>query len=247
MRLNRSSLVLVGRTVRHGQTIFVAAILGFGLELGLHLLTSKVPAPGPPWVIADHQARVAVAIGLLVTAACLATGRATRLAAAILALIVFIRVAVYVPLVLARLHDPRPWTSAMELVAIGSAAATLIGNASASWAARHLFALSLVVFGIQHVLYAQFIAGLVPSWIPSHLFWAYFVGVAFFAAATALVTGIQSQLACTLLGAMFFAWVVFVHAPRILATPSSGDEWTSGLVALAMAGGAWLVAGTARR
>jgi len=48
--------------------------------------------------------------------------------------------------------------------------------------------------------------------------------------------------AATLLGVMFFLFVVLLHIPRIAAHPSDGNEWTSGFVALAMCGGAWVLA-----
>jgi len=114
-------------------------------------------------------------------------------------------------------------------------------------AGRFLFAISLVVFGAQHFLYAKFVATLVPSWIPGHLFWAYFVGVAFVAAALSIAIGKNARLAATLLGLMFILWVLTLHLPRVAAHPHDGNEWTSAFVALAMCGGAWLVAGTSKR
>src|ERR1700733_9564245 len=44
------------------------------------------------------------------------------------------------------------------------------------------FAAPLGVFGVEHLTNAGEIAQLVPSWMPGHLFWAYFVGVALVAA-----------------------------------------------------------------
>src|SRR6266851_4263384 len=52
---------------------------------------------------------------------------------------------------------------------------------------RIFVAVSLVVFGVQHFLYGGFVAGLVPAFMPGRLFWAYFVGVAFFAAAAGIL------------------------------------------------------------
>ena len=51
----------------------------------------------------------------------------------------------------------------------------------------------------------------------------------------------------SLLGLMFFLWVVILHAPRVAASPHNGNEWTSAFVALAMSGSALLVAGTLAR
>ena len=82
-----------------------------------------------------------------------------------------------------------------------------------------------------------------PAWIPAHLFWAYFVGLAFLAAAISIVTRRYMKLGAGLLGLMFFLWVVVLHGPRMAAAVHNGDEWTSALVALSMCGGSWLIAG----
>jgi uncharacterized membrane protein len=111
---------------------------------------------------------------------------------------------------------------------------------------RYLMAVALVVFGVQHVMYAGFVATLVPGWIPWHLFWAHFVGVAFFAAALGLVWDRTVALAGTWLGVMFLVFVVTTHLPRIATHIKNGNEGTSGLVALAMCGGAWVIGRTAR-
>jgi uncharacterized membrane protein len=107
---------------------------------------------------------------------------------------------------------------------------------------RIFVAISLVVFGIQHFMYGGFVAGLVPLWMPGHLFWAYFVGVAFFAAAVGILYRIMARPAATLLGVMFFLFLVLLHIPRIIGNSGSANEWTSGFVALAMCGLAWALA-----
>jgi uncharacterized membrane protein YphA (DoxX/SURF4 family) len=106
---------------------------------------------------------------------------------------------------------------------------------------RIFVAISLVVFGVQHFMYGGFVAGLVPAWMPGRLFWAYFVGVAFFAAAVGIFIEMMARPAATMLGVMFFLFVVLLHIPRIVGNSSNGNEWTSGFVALAMCGGAWIL------
>ncbi len=107
---------------------------------------------------------------------------------------------------------------------------------------RIFIAISLVVFGIQHFLYANFVATLVPAWMPGRLFWAYFTGVAFVAAAIGAVVPRMTRPAGILLGILFFLFVVTLHIPRIAAHSRDGNEWTSGFIALAMCGGAWILA-----
>jgi uncharacterized membrane protein len=110
---------------------------------------------------------------------------------------------------------------------------------------RIFVAISLVVFGVQHFIYGGFVATLVPAFMPGRLFWAYFVGVAFFAAAIGIFTRMLARPAATMLGVMFFLFVVLLHIPRIIGNSSNGNEWTSGFVALAMCGGAWILANAA--
>ena len=107
---------------------------------------------------------------------------------------------------------------------------------------RIFIAMSLVVFGVQHFMYGGFVAGLVPAWMPGRLFWAYFVGVAFFAAAAGTLYRRLARAAATMLGVMFFLFVAMLHIPRIAMHSHDGNEWTSGFVALAMCGGAWILA-----
>jgi len=110
---------------------------------------------------------------------------------------------------------------------------------------RIFVAVSLVVFGVQHFIYGGFVATLVPAFMPRRLFWAYFVGAAFFAAAAGILYKLMARAAATMLGVMFFLFVVLLHIPRIAGNSTNGNEWTSGFVALAMCGGAWILASAA--
>jgi uncharacterized membrane protein len=97
---------------------------------------------------------------------------------------------------------------------------------------RFFFAFSLFIFGVEHFVFADYIATLIPSWIPFRLFWTYFVGVAFFAASISIIIKVKTRLACLLLGFMFLFWVIFVHSPRVIASPQKEPEWTSLFVAM---------------
>lgn len=109
---------------------------------------------------------------------------------------------------------------------------------------RLLFAASLPLFGVLHFIYAARFANLLLAWIPFHLFWIYIFGIALVAAAFSLLTGIAARLAATLLGLMYFLWVLTLHLPRCLAKVHGGGEWTSMLVAMAVGGCAWIMAAT---
>lgn len=143
------------------------------------------------------------------------------------------------------------WTRAFESLAMAAAAAMVAGQhwrgafgRGSVLAARIAFGLSLVVFGALHFIYLEFVATLVPAWIPARVFWAGFVGACFLAAGFAIVTGIKARLAAVWTGAMFAGFTFLLHIPLVVFNARSPGQWTSMFVALLMWGGAWIVAGS---
>ena len=101
----------------------------------------------------------------------------------------------------------------------------------------------LAVFAAEHFGGARFIQNGVPSWMPAHLFWAYFVGCALLAAATSLTVRKFVRLSSTLLGLMFFLFVCMIYARSALAHPHNRFAWIYLLRDLSFCAGAWALAG----
>jgi len=99
------------------------------------------------------------------------------------------------------------------------------------------YAAPLAAFGTEHFTLTAAIASIVPAWIPWHLFWAYFVGACFIAAALSLVTGIQTRLSATLLALTFFLFVVLMDAPAWAHHPRNQIALTLALRELSFCGG----------
>ena len=104
-------------------------------------------------------------------------------------------------------------------------------------------AVPLAVFAPEHFHGPMFVQNMVPSWMPAHLFWAYFVGCALLAAATSLTVRKFVRLSSTLLGSMFFLFVCVIYIPSALAHPTNRFAWVYALRDLSFAGGAWALAG----
>jgi hypothetical protein len=109
------------------------------------------------------------------------------------------------------------------------------------------FALPLAVFGAEHLSAAQFIQQGVPSFVPFHLFWAYFVGVALIAASLSIATKIQVRWSGLLFGIMMFLFVAMMDLPGTIAAPHNRFNWALMLRELAFGGGGWLLAAGAMR
>jgi hypothetical protein len=229
-----------------GRYLFALATFAFGLILLLHIVSAAIPAGGEPFFVASHFWAWIIGVILIGTAAGMAIEKCANWAALLLACTFLLRaVIVYIPQVVAAPRKASTWGSVFELLGICGVALVIYGG-SLEKLGRVFYSVELVGFAIQHFLYAQFVATLVPGWIPGHLFFAYFVGMALCASAVSIVTGIYTRAAATLLGLMFLSWVIILHLPRAFASPHTGSEWTSTLNALAMGGGALIIAGGAR-
>ncbi|MGH9823541.1 MAG: hypothetical protein ACREDR_09850, partial [Blastocatellia bacterium] len=89
-----------------------------------------------------------------------------------------------------------------------------------------MFGIGMAVFGGDHYVGAKFVATIVPSWIPWHLFWTYFVGTALIAGALSLATTIQWRLAAGSYALMLLIFWLTIHLPNFIAKPSSPGRLT---------------------
>lgn len=257
------------RAWMHLSVLFPLAILAFGVE---HIVFAGAGASSMyPWILGSPAWNYGFGVLLIASSVSIGIGKKAALAASVLGTTLCLYGSyLYVPRMFAHFHDPGPWTdivglgsplsAACELLAMGGAAWVMAGTAEenrlrlparnrerVAILGRLLFAATMVVFGVQHFLYTGVLATLIPSWIPWPVFWEYFVGAAFIAAAVAIATGKAARLAALLLGAMFAVFVLALHLPRVLGAIRSRDEWTSALVAVAMCGGAFVLAEASTR
>jgi uncharacterized membrane protein len=97
-------------------------------------------------------------------------------------------------------------------------------------------------FGMEHFTATKAIAGMVPGWLPGHLFWALFVGVCHIGAALSIVIRKYVGITAGLLGLMIFLFVCLIHIPGVAGAPTTTILWVVALRDLAFSGGALSVA-----
>jgi len=233
-------------STRIGRLVLALSLTEFGIEY-LFNATGKIPAPGAPWPSLPMFWAFFAAIVLLLCPVTVATIQRPKVSSGFLGLLLFLYSAVqFGPLLLNNPHDPGAWTSAFEIFSIAGPLLALAGAAAGSNPLRRfgdcVFAFALVVFAVQHFLYAGVVASLIPAWIPVRMPLAWFTGAAMIAAALAIASGVQAKLAARLTGLMFVIWFLILHLPRVFHTPRNENEWTSAFVALAVGGGALVLA-----
>jgi hypothetical protein len=110
---------------------------------------------------------------------------------------------------------------------------------------RIFFSITMISFGIDHLLYTEGISLLVPSWISLRIFWTYFAAAALIASGASIISKIWIKPAAVLLGIMIFIWLIIIHIPDAIQNPllQNGNEVISAFSALAFSGIAFVIAG----
>lgn len=255
------------RLLALGRILFAIAITSFGiLCLGYNDFVNAlqpVPAAIPGYrALAILNGAVLLAAGLAILAN-RRTGDAARVLIALFASWIVLLHAPSAFLQPSLLRSPW-WIRTFETLALTGGALILAGRASTpargAWirCGRVAFGIALPVFGALHIVYPDSVASLVPPWYPWPMFWAYFTGFAQIAAGIAIAAGVLPSLAATMAGVMYGSWALTLHVPRSWCRAIGSCEFlpeavglqgsrpglTSLVVAIGMAGAAWIVAGS---
>jgi uncharacterized membrane protein len=239
------------RTIAMGRLFYALGIIGIGAQHFYNGDFVQVILPSfPPWISAQYFWVCVAGIGLIITGTAIIIGTGARAAAMVLggALLAVLLIRDIPWQVATNPSVLGAWTNCFKALTLSGGAFVVAGSlprqGSARWDRRFVdfgcfaIAVTAATFGVDHFIYSEFVASLVPAWMPGHVFWTYFCGAALFAAGAGMILRIQARLAAGLLGAMIFAWLLMLHIPLAIADPHSGNgnQWTSVFEALSFSG-----------
>lgn len=117
-------------------------------------------------------------------------------------------------------------------------------------AGRYVFAFCTMAFGVQQLLFHEFLPvfmPLWPAWIHGHIFWTFFFSLFLMVIGMAIILNLKARLAALVLGIVSLLLLVFVHLPfQIANNTHSLLGWADAFTILALAGSAFIIAGTRR-
>jgi uncharacterized membrane protein len=231
-----------------GPAVFGLAMVAFGVQSLLYGdgVTGLAFVPG--WLPSAMIWAYLTGILLVVAGLGLLAKQQTSPAAVTLAIVLTAWVVLLqAPRLIGSPYNGGWWTTTCETLALCGAAWVLTGIPGLSSLGRLAFGACLFVFCALHFVYRDYVASVIPAWIPGHYAWTYATAIAFAAAGVSILSGVRARLAATLLGVMYGTWVVILHLPRAVAAGNSRPEWTSLCIALAMCGASWIIATHVRR
>lgn len=237
--------------MRRDGAVFAVGAIGLGL-IGL---TSGDFAlqwqPVPPGIPARHALALISGVALLASGAALFWRRSAGAGALALAVMYGLwSLLLKTPNLFAQPLQVISWLGFAETLAMAMGGLTLAAltlpqgpvESRTRLAARMIFGVCPVIFGISHFAYPGFTAAMVPAWLPpGGLFWAYATGAAHVAGGLAILSGVQARLAATLLAVMYGGFAVLLHAPRVVAAPTAHIEWIMLGIATSLSGAAWAI------
>lgn len=106
------------------------------------------------------------------------------------------------------------------------------------------YATALAMFAAEHFLAARDLMGIVPRWLPGPLFWTYFVGTAWLAAAISFILRRNVEWSAALTALMMLIIVATIDLPQL---PKGAHErlfWTLTVRETCFGAGAMVLAGS---
>ena len=239
--------------LKFAHTVFGISVVALGIQ---HFILDHNTGTKPPPTSFLDSSFVVIGLlyktGIIVFATAIVFNYKIKSAALSLGLLIFVWTLFrHFPLVVANITDPAELNSMFMALAV-SGSSFIIGSSIQHGTLSYpnflminryvvkvignsFFGVAMVVFGMQHILYAPFIASLIPTWIPGSHFWSYGTGLALIAAGISITFEWKSKSSSLWLGMMISLWIVLVHMPRVKINPSDYYEWASLFQALIIA------------
>jgi uncharacterized membrane protein len=233
--------------LRAAHAFFAATMAGLGI-LGLFQGGATPTWAGVPATLPGHTALVycSCLVSLLTGIGLLWRRTSLISARVLLGAFVLWWLAFRLPVVFRYPTNSGAWWAVGDTAAMTAAALIIATGDQWPRIARALYGLGLIPLGVAHFTYLDRTVSLVPAWLPWHLAWAYFTGIAFIAAGLGVATGVLARLAATLSMWEMGLFTVLVWVPILVAGHSTVSDKREFVGSWVITAAAWVMADSLR-
>ncbi len=111
---------------------------------------------------------------------------------------------------------------------------------------RIIFSIPFLIFGLNHFMKADMMAGMVPSFLPGGVLWVYLSGALLVATAICFIIGKYLREAGFAVAAFLLITIITIHIPGMSNPQMQMMAFTSILKDIGLIGGALMIAGMAQ-
>jgi uncharacterized membrane protein YphA (DoxX/SURF4 family) len=235
-------IVLAQKYIYAGSVLLGLCFIGAGLQhfIYLQFVATLVPAYMPVRIFWAGF----VGVAMILAGVSFLLRRRTTLAALLLSIMMasFI-VMIHIPKLIAATHEINNWIRAMQDLAILGTALMLTSQKSFNKAGIYLYALPIILLGAAHFMHPALITPKIPAFLPATSVFDFVVGAAMVGLAVCIIAKQYAQIAALSLGILLLVFALLYSVPTLAANIKNGAEWTTLLLALAVAAGGFVAAG----
>jgi uncharacterized membrane protein len=223
-----------------GKWLYAAALTAFGIQHFIYadFLTSYVPV----WIPWHLFFVYLVAVAFITAAISIVINKHVRLACTMLSIMLALFILlIHLPRLLDDPQNVQNWTRALQDVVIMGTALMLTSDLRLLTFGKYLFAMPMIVLGLQHFTHVNFVTAKVPLYFPRIAVWDYLFGIIMVITAIGIISNRYLGAPAILLALFLLTAIAFYQIPLLVSNIYDGPQWAGAMLELAIAGGAFVV------
>jgi len=150
---------------------------------------------------------------------------------------------IHIPKLLTDWHNIMTWTRFVQDVAIAATALMLIARNNTFVIGRYVYATAILILGVGHFAHPVFITGQAPAYLSPVTLFDNIIGTMMVVVAVGMVLHKYAVQSAITLGLLLLVLSVLNYVPGLISNVHNPMLWTPLLLELAIAAGAFVVAG----
>ncbi|MDB5287850.1 MAG: DoxX [Mucilaginibacter sp.] len=223
-----------------GKWLYAVALTAFGIQHFIYadFLTAYVPV----WIPWHLFFVYLVAVAFIATALSIVINKHVKLACTMLSIMLALFILlIHIPRLFADPQNVQNWTRALQDVVIMGAALVLTNDLRLLQVGKYLFAVPMIVLGLQHFTHVNFVTAKVPAYFPGIVIWDYLFGIIIVTATIGIISNRYLGAPAILLALFLLTAIALYQIPLLVSNIYDGQQWAGAMLELAIASGAFIV------